>query len=700
MESTLRVKILGDSTGLNKSLKGIGAQLNQLGPKMKNIGAQLSTRLTLPIALAGGAAIKMASDLEESFNKVDVAFKDSSGVVREFADTTLESFGIARGTALDMAALFGDMATSMGLSTGEAANMSTSLVGLAGDLASFKNMNIEEVTTALNGVFTGETESLKRLGVVMTQVNLQQFAMSQGIQKNIKDMTQAEKVSLRYNYVLSVTKNAQGDFARTSDGAANQMRIFQESLKQLGAAFGQTILPMFTSVVKKANGVLEVFQNLNPSTRKFSVVVALVVAAIPPLVYAIGSLVTAFGALNLVTGGIIVAVGAVVALLGATVKYNSLKTGIDEVTKSLQDLKVAESEAQKQLDGSADSQTRYLQAQRERIKAELELLKLQQDKEQGAIARLLGIESDEYVRLGNEIKATEEKIKGYDMAISGMTQNTQSQTKAIEDQSTALQKLRDDKLAQLKLEEQMAAEAKQVESEFVVPDEFKEDPSFSAVFDNPLDNLPEPETMDVEFLDEADLKFLDALADKYDTAEESAEKFEERMKKFSETISNKVEGAFRDLGSTMVQQLGLGEGALGAFASTFLMSMIDVVGGALAGALASAIAGAAQGSLLSGPLAPIVLPALLAGAMAAIKSAFSANVPALAQGGIVSAPTLAMVGDNFGASNGNPEVIAPLNKLKGMMGNNNVNVAGEFRLNGQDLVVALQRAERNRKRIL
>ena len=86
------------------------------------------------------------------------------------------------------------------------------------------NINIEEVTTALSGVFTGETESLKRLGIVMTEVNLKQFAMEQGIKKNIKEMTQAEKVALRFQYVLSVTGNAQGDFARTGGGAANQMR--------------------------------------------------------------------------------------------------------------------------------------------------------------------------------------------------------------------------------------------------------------------------------------------------------------------------------------------------------------------------------------------------------------------------------------------------------------------------------------------
>jgi len=129
-------------------------------------------------------------------------------------------------------------------------------------------MNIEEVTTALNGVFTGETESLKRLGIVMTEANLAQFALEQGTLKNIKSFTQAEKVQLRYAFVMAKSENAIGDFARTSDGAANQMRIFQESVKELGALFGEVILPLFTKVVTKLNSILKGFKNLSPEGKK------------------------------------------------------------------------------------------------------------------------------------------------------------------------------------------------------------------------------------------------------------------------------------------------------------------------------------------------------------------------------------------------------------------------------------------------
>ena len=306
MDNKLRVVVSADTKSFVTGLNAASTKLKSFGNKAKDIGKSLSMSLTLPIGLVGGAAIKLASDFEESMNKVDVAFGQSSESVKDFAKTTLEQFGIAEGSALEMTSLFGDMATGMGIAQNDAANLSTSMVGLAGDLASFKNMNIEEVTTALSGVFTGETESLKRLGIVMTEVNLKQFAMEQGIKKNIKEMTQAEKVALRFQYILSVTGNAQGDFARTSGGAANQTRIFQESLKQLGQRFGNEILPLFTDVVKFLNKVIGAFMDLDSDTKKIIITAGLLAAAIPPLI-------AGFGQLSIVIGAVISPIGLIVA---------------------------------------------------------------------------------------------------------------------------------------------------------------------------------------------------------------------------------------------------------------------------------------------------------------------------------------------------------------------------------------------------
>jgi len=164
-------------------------------------------------------------------------------------------------------------------------------------------------------------------------------------------------------------------------------------------------------------------------------------------------------------------------------------------------------------------------------------------------------------------------------------------------------------------------------------------------------------------------------------------------------VGGQLSGAFSELGNSMVASLGLGEGALGSFTASFLAAALDAVGAALSVSVANAIAGASAGSLLAGPVAPIVLPALIAGMVGLVKSQF-ASVPKFANGGIVSGPTMGLMGEYPGAKS-NPEVIAPLDKLQGMMGgkSQNVNVGGQFKINGQDLVVALQRADRNRSRI-
>jgi hypothetical protein len=318
------------STEMQNSLRTI----DKVGQKFQAVGRNMSAYVTLPILAAGAASVKLASDYNESLNKVDVSFKTSANVVKEFSKTTLESFGIASGTALDMASTFGDMGTSMGLPTSQAAKMSTSLVGLAGDLASFKNISIDVANTALTGIFSGETESLKKLGIVLTEVNLKQFALSSGNKKNYEQMSQAEKVQLRYNYILSVTKNAQGDFIRTQGGASNQMRIFQESLKQLGQQFGSIILPLFTKVITSLNGVIKGFGNLSEGTKTTIVVFLGVASAIGPLLSGIGSLLTfiptlvlKFTALNaVIIANPYVAAALAIIAVGAAIYAFSSKT--------------------------------------------------------------------------------------------------------------------------------------------------------------------------------------------------------------------------------------------------------------------------------------------------------------------------------------------------------------------------------------
>jgi len=288
--ASINVKFQVDLKQFSSEMQNSLREIDKFGQKMQSVGRGLTTFVTAPLLLAGGASVKFASDFEESTNKVDVAFGKSNQIVKDFAKTSLESFGLAEGSALDMASTFGDMGTSLGLTQGKAAQMSTSLVALAADLSSFKNISIDIANTALTGIFTGETESLKKLGIVMTETNLQNFAFSKGIKTKIADMDQASKVNLRYAYIMSVTENAQGDFTRTQGGAANQTRIFTESMKQLGQQFGQVILPYFTKIITSINGLVKSFSGLSDGAKTTIVVVAGLAAATGPLLIGIGAI--------------------------------------------------------------------------------------------------------------------------------------------------------------------------------------------------------------------------------------------------------------------------------------------------------------------------------------------------------------------------------------------------------------------------
>lgn len=267
--------------------------LDEAARRLSTAGNALTTGLTVPLAAAGVASVNFSSDMQKAINKVEVAFGGAADSVKEWSSTTLNSIGLAQGTALDMAALFGDMATSMGYSQDAAAQMSMALVNLAADLASFKNIGIDQASTALKSIFTGETESLKELGVVMTQANLEAYALAEGYTTAYTAMDQAQQVAVRYQYVLANTQNAQGDFARTSDSTANQLRIFRESLKEAAATAGDELLPIITPIIGKLNELIQTFGDLDEGTQKAVVQTGLFLAALGPMLKVTGGITTA-----------------------------------------------------------------------------------------------------------------------------------------------------------------------------------------------------------------------------------------------------------------------------------------------------------------------------------------------------------------------------------------------------------------------
>lgn len=339
-------KGIGDMPDIPIEEKTIGVQekLDALSGSMTNFGNKMSLAVTAPLVALGGKMVSSASDMEENLNKVDVAFGKSADKVKAWADTATESFGLSKNQALEATSLFGDMATSMGLPQDAAANMSTSLAGLAGDLASFKNIDIEQAMTALNGVFTGETESLKTLGIVMTETNLKQFAEDAGLVYN--EMSQAEKVQLRYAYVMETTKNAQGDYARTADGTANSMRTLQASFDNLIALLGESLLPAITPIIQFITDLLKKFSELDPGTQKMIVIIGAVLAALGPVMSVVGGIISVVSTLIPIITAVVsalnpvtLAIGAVIAAIVLLIKnWDTVKETMQKFDEFLQEI--------------------------------------------------------------------------------------------------------------------------------------------------------------------------------------------------------------------------------------------------------------------------------------------------------------------------------------------------------------------------
>lgn len=256
----------------NKQLSGIasGAQ-NSVMSVFKPLGKMISGALAVGSVVSfTKSCLKLGSDLSEVQNVVDVTFGSMSKKVNEFASTAIDNFGLSETVAKNMMGTYGAMSKSFGFSTEEAFNMSKAITGLTADVTSFYNLSTDEAFTKMKSIWTGETESLKSLGVVMSQTALDQYALNNGFGKTTANMTDQTKTLLRYQFVTSQLAAASGDFARTSDGWANQTRVLSLRVDALKATFGQGFINLFTPIIKMINGLLAKLSTLANAFVKFT----------------------------------------------------------------------------------------------------------------------------------------------------------------------------------------------------------------------------------------------------------------------------------------------------------------------------------------------------------------------------------------------------------------------------------------------
>lgn len=389
--ATLAVKLIADAAGfiaaMDSSEKKTQTWSQNVSNNMKNVGGNISSfgqkatgYLTLPLIAGGIAAINYASDLEETKSKVNVVFGSMADDVMKWSQTSATALGQSQNQALTAAANYGNLFITLGLGQKPATDMSTTLVKLAADLASFNNANPEEVLQALQSGLIGQSEPMRKYGVNLNEATVALKAMEMGLvetnvdmvkanglilqaekyqaeynkaiawygedslqarevsqkmaevqqrldevmQGSTENMTEAVKVQARYALIMEQTKTAQGDFARTSEGLANQQRIVKAQFIDTATALGYQLLPYALKLMEYISVLITQFQGLTPEQQKWVVGFAAIIAIAGPLLMVIGGLITAIGTIVGVVGAISAPIWIVIAVIAALIAIGYL----------------------------------------------------------------------------------------------------------------------------------------------------------------------------------------------------------------------------------------------------------------------------------------------------------------------------------------------------------------------------------------
>ena len=267
VDPSLQAAMLKATGASSQAASKIRGHWNKLGQALRTGAAGFLKGITATVAAGtvlavaafgamGSAGLQYASDLTEAQNVVDVTFQEGAAVIENFAGRALQAYGVTTLEAKQYASTMGAMLKSMGLAGEETLVMSQNLAALAGDMASFYNLDGAEAFEKIRAGISGETEPLKQLGINLSVANLEAYALSQGITASYQSMSQADQAVLRYNYLLAVTADAQGDFARTSGSFANQQRLLQASLEQTSGEIMGQMMPALATGMQQLNGMI------------------------------------------------------------------------------------------------------------------------------------------------------------------------------------------------------------------------------------------------------------------------------------------------------------------------------------------------------------------------------------------------------------------------------------------------------------
>jgi len=584
--------------GFDRSMKKAQRSIKKFGTSMQRTGQTLTTNLTVPLVGLGVAAVKMASDFEETDTKFKTVF---SSIQRE-AETTAKvfksSFGLSSKAAKQMLGDTGDLLVGFGFTEREALNLSKQVNELAVDLASFTNFSggAEGASLALTKALLGERESIKSLGIAITEADLKSFAEDQG--KVFKQLTRVEKATLTYQLALKQSSKAVGDFARTSDGFANQTRILIGEINDLGIELGQSLLPIAKKLLAWSRNMINSFSNLTLAQKQNVIEWGLLLAAIGPVLNLFGTFINIMvGKLIpflFTTTGLIAGLGAAFILL-----YNNIGLVTTRIANTF----------------ANEFDAAFFTAL-------------------GAAMKVMGLAgADSFIKLGAKMAAVVATSKDL----------PEEEFKSFGDIIKELAK------------------------------DFKELTGVGSLFGG----------MGGMNFDNGQIPFLSAI---------NPEKFIGPLNQVGKTISqltkkqkefNAAMGMFENImTSAMTSAAYSTEG--------FFKSFMNNIKQAIKQLLIQLAVITAIKFLIGGPG--------VAGNLAKAFELAKGKVLGLASGGLVTGPTMALVGEGAGTNASNPEVVAPLDKLKSMIGGGTQQVEVYGRISGNDIFLSNQKGGINRLR--
>jgi hypothetical protein len=620
-EKNLSVKLSLNDRQFQSNLRKSTRKLKQFGDGMANIGMSITRNFTAPLLGLGSVAVKLASDFEETQSKFNTVFRDIRDDATETADNLKKNFGLSGQAALQLLGDTGDLLTGFGFTQEEALKLSNQVNELAVDLASFTNFSggAAGASAALTKALLGERESIKSLGIAITEADLKTFAAEQGLV--FKELDRVAKATLTYQLALKQSQNAVGDFARTSESFANQLRQLKSDLNDAGVEIGQELLPLAKDLVVALSDLAKFTSQFSNEQKKGALKTAGLTSAFGIILVVVGKMITAFSKLR---------------------KFFLLKL-LPALKFVFDAFKLLT--PQGRVIGAALAAATFLTANYDKV-------------------------VDVFNRVKDAIFGVKEESKGLDFS----NQNITPDTSIIGDMRSgnAINPVTGKPFFTPK------------KTPPPTPDPVR--PTITGKFGEGFQNLNFPK------LDAAPIKLItqnfDELRDKVELTKVEMVDLGNVITQ-TEVLAGNIKGAFMSFGQTMqgvfAQALQSSDG--------FFTAIVDGAKKAFQALISQLIAMIA----IRGILTALGFGSLDLAAEAGASSVLS--LIGLADGGLATGPTVAMVGEGPGTTMSNPEVIAPLDKLKSMIGESgggNVQVFGTIK--GADILLSSDRAKNNRNR--